>query len=96
VIARAGRHDASAQFGTPAALHRNAQSKFFKTLLDFFGPHYSHYNGLISAPSTKAVFFAGIGFPTLTIGLDGGRDDPRAAAFVDKLEADGGQVGRGA
>jgi hypothetical protein len=26
-------------------------------------------------------------FPTLTIGLDGGRDDPRAAAFVDKLEA---------
>ena len=25
-------------------------------------------------------------FPTLALGLNGGRDDPRAAAFVDKME----------
>jgi hypothetical protein len=34
-----------------------------------------------------ASFSRASAFPTLALGLDGGRDDPRATKFVDKLEA---------
>ena len=34
-----------------------------------------------------AAFSRASVFPTLALGLDGGRDDPRAAAFIAKLEA---------
>lgn len=42
---------------------------------------------LATDPDSYAAFSHASVFPTLAAELDGGRDDPRAAAFVDRLEA---------